>query len=139
MGLRSGLCLVLIGALSAAHARAQPASAPSVRLIYVAPEGCASPSVFEKAACVDGAYCAGDVCRPVVPKGGACSTNDECGGEHTCDNGVCGTKFGQPCGDDLRCDYGVCAAEPDAAPNAPLICMPLNYVGGTGNNTCTLP
>ena len=45
----SRLYLTLIGAVFAARAHAQPASEPRVRLIYVAPEGCASAAAFENA------------------------------------------------------------------------------------------
>jgi hypothetical protein len=49
MGLRSSLCLTMIGAVLTARAHAQLASEPRVRLLYVAPEGCASAMAFEKA------------------------------------------------------------------------------------------
>lgn len=87
-------------------------------------------------ACVAGAYCMDNVCRPVVPKGGACTTNDECGWENRCNDGICGVTFGEPCRDGVACDRGTCGPDP-SAPDGPGLCLPMNSVSGFTNRICS--
>lgn len=78
-----------------AHSVSTP-SAPSTSSCTawsVSGDACSTSSTEHR--CGPGLFCATpqNQCAPLVPKGGACTTSQQCGGPGTfCQNGVCGTE-----------------------------------------------